>query len=162
MLPYRKDPFMPLSGPPRRHRVIESFLPAVQRVRLSPLPGVKQVEVSKEVPEVLPPQPPRRVAGILWNDRVAAILETNGQAEIVYPGTVSKVDPSVIVESIEPNCVVLKTLNTRKPFTIRVNLADAPVSTTTQPTTPGYPGAGGGGMTTPVAPVPGVTGPMNP
>lgn len=161
MLPYRKDPFMPFGGAPRERNVIESMLPSVPRIRLARLPGVKRVEVTEDVPEVLPPQPPRRMAGVMWNGRVAAILETNGQAEIVYPGTISRVDPNVMVDTIEPNCIVLKTLNTRKPFTIRVNMADAFTPSTASapaatgpgaPRVPGYPPAG----------VPGAAGPMNP
>lgn len=137
MLPYRKDPFMSFSGPPKRKDALMALLPTVRRERLAPAPVIRTVQT--EIPEVLPAQPPMRMAGIMWNGKVSAILEINGQAEIVRPGMVPKNNPDVQVESIQPNRIILKTLNTRRPMTIEVNMAGAlnPNAGSPQPNAPG-------------------------
>lgn len=58
------------------------------------------------------------------NGRISAILVTEGVTDIVRPGMmIDRGGSRVLVESIEPNAVILKTLDTRIPHTIRVNLA---------------------------------------
>ncbi|MCL6518605.1 MAG: hypothetical protein K6T99_02120 [Armatimonadetes bacterium] len=126
MLPYRKDPFMPFTGPPTRTQALMALVPTVQRIRIAPaeVRPIQPKKVEEEAEEVLPPQPFRRVAGILWNGKVKAILETEGEVQIVQPGdVVTKGGSKVRVESIEPDGVVLKTLDTRVPMAIKVQLA---------------------------------------
>ncbi len=126
MLPYRKDPFMAFSGPPTKTQALMALIPSVQRIRIAPadVRPKAQAKVEEEAEEVLPPQPFRRVAGILWNGKVKAILETEGEVQIVQPGDIiTKGGSKVRVESIEPDGVVLKTLDTRVPMPIKVQLA---------------------------------------
>jgi hypothetical protein len=129
MLPYRKDPFLPLGGAPTRSKVIESLLPQVSHYQFPPavrpvtIPGISKTAA---VAEVLPPQPFRRMAGVMINGRVSAILETNGEADIVVPGMeVTRGNSRVRVESITSDEIILKTLDTKRPFTIKVNLTGA-------------------------------------
>ncbi|GIV17864.1 MAG: hypothetical protein KatS3mg022_3299 [Armatimonadota bacterium] len=137
---YRVDPFKPLpweadiSKPP--------ILSVVTPVRLQPIPTYKPKEEEQE--DVLPPQPYRRVAGIMWGQSVAAIIETQGDLpRVVKPGDTLD---GLRVARIEPNQVVLATLG-KKPREITVKLG-API-TPVQRTFPGY----GGG-------IPGVPGGM--
>jgi len=127
MLPYRKDPFMAVTKPPTRNQVLMNLVPSVSRIRIAPasvsIRPVKGGEQVAQTEQVLPPQPFRRVAGILWDGgSVKAILETEGQVEIVKPGDVSQYS-RVRVESIQPDSVILKTLDTPTPMTVKVNLA---------------------------------------
>jgi len=132
---YRVDPFKPLpweadiSKPP--------ILSVVTPVRLQPIPTYRPKEEEQE--DVLPPQPYRRVAGIMWGQSVAAIIETQGDLpRVVKPG--DTID-GMRVARIEPNQVVLSTLG-KKPQEIAVKLG-API-TPVQRTYPGYGGAPGG------------------
>jgi len=138
---YRVDPFKPLpweadvSKPP--------ILSVVPPVRLQPVPTAKPR--SEEEEDVLPPQPYRRVAGIMWGQSVAAIIETQGDLpRVVKPG--DTID-GLRVARIEPGQVVLSTLG-KKPQEIAVKLG-API-TPVQRTFPGVGGVPGG--------VPGVPG----
>ncbi|MCS6948845.1 MAG: hypothetical protein NZ520_00125 [bacterium] len=128
---YRVDPFKPLpweadvSKPP--------ILSVVTPVRLQPLPTPRVREEEQE--DILPPQPYRRVAGIMWGQSVAAIIETQGDLpRVVKPG--DTID-GLRVARIEPNQVVLSTLG-RKPQEISVKLG-APIT----PVQRAFPGAGG-------------------
>jgi len=141
---YRVDPFKPLpweadvSKPP--------ILSVVPPVRLQPVPVAKPR--SEEEEDVLPPQPYRRVAGIMWGQSVAAIIETQGDLpRVVKPG--DTID-GLRVARIEPGQVVLSTLG-KKPQEIPVKLG-APIT----PVQRAFPGVGGvpGG----VPGVPGVPG----
>jgi hypothetical protein len=146
MLPYRKDPFMAFAGPPKPSDVVAAMLPSVSRVRLAPAPVVEVPEEERVArTQVLPPQPFRRVAGVLWNGKVSAILETNGEVDIVRPGMeITRGNSRVRVESIEQNAVVLRTMDTETPLTIRVNMAGSVVGGPgTGPQQPGYPRPGG-------------------
>jgi len=117
MLPYRKDPFMPLYGIPKKSDVIAALLPSLRRPRLAPAP-VSEAEIAS-AEEVLPPQPFRRMSGVLWNGKVSAILETNGETDVVRPGMeLTRGNSRVMVESITQDSVILKTLDTRTPFTV--------------------------------------------
>lgn len=123
MLPYRKDPFLPFSGRPTKSTVLTGMLPSIGRVRIAPAPVAAGVELASAA-DILPPQPFRRMAGALWNGKVSAILETDGQTDIVRPGMeLTRGNSRVLVESIEPNCIILKTLDTIRPMSIKVNLA---------------------------------------
>ncbi len=133
---YRVDPFKPLpweadlSKPP--------ILSVVPPVRLQPIPTYQPKEEEQE--DVLPPQPYRRVAGIMWGQSVAAIIETQGDLpRVVKPGDTLD---GMRVARIEPNQVVLSTTG-KKPREITVKLG-APIT----PVQRGVPGVGGipGGM----------------
>ena len=138
MLPYRKDPFEPFGGPPKKIYVLQHYIPNVRRWRLAPAAVVRE-GAGVEVKEFLPPQPVRRMAGVMWNGRIAAILETNGEADVVRPGMeISKGGSRVLVDSIQPSFIILKTLDTRTPMTIKVNLAGSIGAGQ-----PGYPSPGG-------------------
>ena len=129
MLPYRKDPFLPLSGVPTKKDYIAYILPSLRRPRIAPAPVWRETGGEVEVTEVLPPQPYRRMAGVLWNGRVSAILETNGETDIVRPGMdITRGNSRVRVESIQQDCIILKTLDTRTPMTIKVNMAGSVTS----------------------------------
>ena len=152
MLPYRKDPFVAFTGAygkPSRKELLMAVLPALFRPRLAPA-GVAEIS-REEILEVLPPQPVRRMAGVLWNGKVSAILETAGEIDIVRPGqVVTRGNSKVQVESIEPDGIVLKTLDTREPMTIRVSLSGSAAAreaggTTTTGMAPIYPSSPGGG-----------------
>ncbi len=128
---YRVDPFKPLpweadvSKPP--------ILSVVPSVRLQPIPTYQPKEEEQE--DVLPPQPYRRVAGIMWGQSVAAIIETQGDLpRVVKPGDTLD---GMRVARIEPNQVVLSTTG-RKPREISVKLG-APIT----PVQRGIPGMGG-------------------
>lgn len=132
---YRIDPFKPLpweadvSKPP--------ILSVVPSVRLQPMPTYQPKEEEQE--DVLPPQPYRRVAGIMWGQSVAAIIETQGDLpRVVKPG--DSLD-GMRVARIEPNQVVLSTTG-KKPREIAVKLG-API-TPIQRSVPGIGGVPGG------------------
>jgi len=123
MLPYRKDPFAPFGGPVTKTQVLQSLLPGVVHTVL-PAPVVSPQAKKPELPEVLPAQPFRRMAGVLIDGKISAILETNHESDIVTPGMeISKGGSRVRVEGITSDTITLKTLDTRKPFTIEVNLS---------------------------------------
>lgn len=121
LLAYRKDPFMGFAGTPTKADALKVILPSVRRIRLAPasiLPAPGQIDAA----EVLPPQPMRRVAGIMWGSTVKAIIESGGKTYIVQPGQ-AIADERVRVESIDPSGVTLSTLDTKRPMSIRVNLS---------------------------------------
>jgi len=150
MLPYRKDPFLPFGGVPKKEDVLAALLPSISRVRIAPARVARAGQI--EIPEVLPPQPFRRMAGVLWNGRVSAILETDGEVDIVRPGQeISKGNSKVRVESIEPQAIILKTLDTREPMTIRVSMAG---SVAAREAATGETGTTGGGAREGVPPPP--------
>lgn len=130
MLPYRKDPFSPLGGVPSPISLRVAALPFVQLPSFPRSGSIKRKkDVYSQIPameEPLPAQPLRRMAGVLMSGRISAIMETNGESDIVKPGmTITKGDSTVLVESIEPTAIILKTLDTRTPHRIRVNLTGA-------------------------------------
>jgi len=123
MLPYRKDPFMPLTGAPKKTDVIAALLPSLRRPRLAPASVFADQQIAS-AEEVLPPQPFRRMSGVLYNGKVSGILETNGQTDVVRPGMeLTRGNSRVRVESITRDSIILKTLDTKTPFTIKVNMA---------------------------------------
>jgi hypothetical protein len=143
MLPYRKDPFVDLRGARTTADVLASMLPRLSRPRLAPAPVSETEMASAE--EVLPPQPFRRMSGVLWNGKVSAIMETNGETDVVRPGMeLTRGNSKVRVESITQDSIILKTLDTRTPFTIKVNMAGSVASATGGPASqqPIYGGSG--------------------
>ncbi|MHB1458754.1 MAG: hypothetical protein ACYC0V_17735 [Armatimonadota bacterium] len=125
MLPYRKDPFVQIGGQPTKRDALIAKLPSIGHPRLAVMP-VSLLDTSASV-ENMPQQPTRRLAGILYNSRVSAILETNGVMDIITPGMVlDRGNSRVLVESIQKNAVVLKLLDTKKPMRVVVALAGSP------------------------------------
>jgi len=115
---WRGDPFLPI-GYKARKKLIRVTAP-IRDFPFITLPGVSvATKVKREKPEIQ--QPPRRMAGILLNDRVYAIIESNGGSEVVQPGDYLK-DRLAMVQKIEPDKVVLKTVD-EKPRYITVRMA---------------------------------------
>lgn len=113
----REDPFRPVFGPkpPRTRMTFARNItrPDIRRVSLEPVvlgPGFEE--------ETLPPQPQRRMAGILKNDRVFAIIETEGRTSIVKPG--DPIDENLVVDRILPDKVILRSTRLRTPVFIEV------------------------------------------
>ena len=91
---------------------------------------------------------------MMHNGQVSAILETDGVSEIVRPGMrVPARAPTVLVESIEADAIILKTLDTPRPMTIRVGMAGAITQEGYDVGTPDYgvPGLGPPGYGVPPA-----------
>lgn len=138
MEPWRSDPFQPVGYKPPKKRVVRK-LPIVD----FPFPPIL---LPKEEHETVvyqeTPQPVRRMAGLLLNKRVYAIIETNGTSEVVQPGQVLK-DHLARVEKIEQDKVILKTTD-KKPRYIVVRMASSPRTDigagASTPSTPGSPG----------------------
>lgn len=110
---WRKDPFLPIGyKPPKKPKKV---MPIIYDL---PIPDLarynRAAERVKETTIPEPPQPSRRMAGLLLSDRVYAILETNGKTEIVQPGDTLG-DGLAKVDRIEPDQVILKTLNPGHP-----------------------------------------------
>ncbi len=115
---WRSDPFLPIGH--KAKRVVRAT-PPIRDFPFITLPGVRvrNIEIKREKPEIQ--QPPRRMAGILLNDRVYAIIESGGGSEVVQPGDYLK-DRLAMVQKIEPDRVVLKTVD-EKPRYITVRMA---------------------------------------
>lgn len=135
---WRKDPFEPIGykRPVRMRKAPAPIydLPIPDMPRWVPNPPEK-----KEYTEN--PQPIRRMAGLLLNGRVYAIIETNGTTETVQPGDMLN-DRLARVDRIERDKVILKTTD-RKPRYITVRMTGAAhqdsgtgVSTGVTPTMP--------------------------
>ncbi|MHB0913927.1 MAG: hypothetical protein ACYC2Y_10880 [Armatimonadota bacterium] len=133
MLPYRKDPFIPFSGPRTGKGALRSIVANIQPYRLAPLPRpIKLWEAKGDEEgqvESIPTQPQRRMAGVMINGKISAILETDGESDIVVPGMeISRGGSRVRVETITHDEIILKTIDTQSPFTIKVNLAGSTVN----------------------------------
>lgn len=129
---WRSDPFLPLdykppkSGPKPKPRITD--FPFVNLGGTLPPPPPPPADT---------PQPPRRMAGVLVGSKIYAIIETNGESEIVQPGDTLK-DRLAVVERIERDRVVLKTKDP-KPKLIVVRMAASPsqpAASTGSPTSP--------------------------
>ena len=116
---WREDPFAPLSSGKKAPVRDKPRLVVPPPGRLFP-PTPKPIE---QVSEKLIPQPPRRVAGILFSDRVNALMQTPDGWETVQPG--QKLRDGTVVERIERDRVVLRTADER-PRQVVVKLAASP------------------------------------
>ncbi|MCC6484104.1 MAG: hypothetical protein IT209_04580 [Armatimonadetes bacterium] len=113
---YRPDPFRPVFGQkPKRAKVAFA-----SRFQPPDIRKLKPVVVGQtEIEDTLPPQPQRRMAGLLKNDRVFAIIETEGRrSEIVAPG--QQLDENLVVDRILPDRVILRSTRTRTPQYVEV------------------------------------------
>lgn len=133
---WRSDPFLPIGyKPPKKikHRSIPHIVD-FPFLRL-PSAGLKKNKADM-IPD--PVQPVRRMAGLMINDRVFAIIESNGKSEIVQPGDVLS-DRLATVEKIEKDKVVLKT-TTRHPKYIVIRMAASARQRTDNSQNNGYSG----------------------
>ncbi len=118
---WRSDPFTPLGYKPPKTGGVKPKPPIMDFPFVS-LPARVKDREKPPVPELV--QPVRRMAGVLVNDRVYAIIESGGQSEIVQPGDTLK-DRLAVVDRIERDKVVLRTKD-EKPRYIVVRMAAAP------------------------------------
>ena len=131
---WRSDPFEPIGYKPKAHH---KEVPPIRDFPFINLVPPKPVGGTVKKPEII--QPTRRMAGILKNDRVYAIIETTGQNEIdiCHPGQMLK-DGLASVEKIESDRVILKTIDKPARY-ITVRMASSPhtqtVNTTANPET---------------------------
>ena len=149
LLPSRSDPFLPFNYKPLKDR-------PKPRIMLPPIgPLVTRWEdLGKPKPpeeSVLPPQPVRRMSGVMYNGRVYAMLETGGETIVVKPGDIVE-NGNVRVDAIEPDRILLSWLRTPKPIPIEVRLSEgtgaesdmaSPAETMPVMPTPGYGGSYG-------------------
>lgn len=155
---------------PRQKRPYDPFYPiwvvkipppavfdAVQPIRIASADVSAPPPVNTEVREV----PLRRVSGIMNGEGVYAILEGDGDPEIVKPG--SKTRDGYRVVSINSDSVKLQKREGNLLYTQLVKLTDVPVTgAQTAAFRGGYPGAGGMGGRYPGMPGgPGMMGPGN-
>lgn len=119
----RKDPFLPIGYKPPP-KGVRKPIPHITDFPFISLPHPRRDEDEKKN-EKEEPQPSRRMAGLLLNGRVYAIIETNGKTEVVQPGDTLD-DRLAMVERIEQDKVVLKTITGAKPRYITVRMAAAP------------------------------------
>jgi len=126
MEPWRSDPFLPVGYKPQAARKTKPKIPDL------PL-GALFTPPPRPTPDALKPepvQPIRRMAGLLLNERVYAIIETNGKAEVRSPGEKLN-DGLAVVDRIERDKVVLKT--TFKPSRyIVIRMAASPRTASSQ------------------------------
>jgi len=136
--PSRPDPFLPLNygEKPKHVPVPRLYVPSPGRL-FPPRVEKERIRKLEEQTAQLAPQPQRRMAGLLYNQRLYAILETDGNAQIVKPGD-QTADGTAIVQTIEPNRIILRTLDQKNPRTIEVKMAAAakPAETPQAVTTP--------------------------
>lgn len=126
---WRGDPFQPIGY---KAASIKRVRAPIRDFPFMTLPGVYfDKDVVKEKPEIQ--QPPRRMAGVLLNHRVFAIIESNGGSEVVQPGDYLK-DKLAVVQRIEPDKVILRTVD-EKPRYITVRMAASAHQNTPTPTT---------------------------
>ncbi len=118
---WRDDPFLPVGYKPPRKRVITPPIPDFPFFHFEPPPVEPPDELVAE-----PPQPIRRLAGVMINDRVCAIIESNGVSQVYQPGQTLQ-DGLAVVDKIESDKVILKT-KTKPSRYLVVRLAAAPSS----------------------------------
>ncbi|MEN6356578.1 MAG: hypothetical protein ABFD83_05780 [Armatimonadota bacterium] len=120
MMAWRSDPFLPVGYKPPKKRIVRK-VPIVD----FPFPSVLLPRVEHSTVDYQEAQQPiRRMAGLLLNKRVYAIIETNGSTEIVQPGQELK-DHLARVVKIEQDKVILKTTD-KRPRYIVVRMASSP------------------------------------
>ena len=134
---WRSDPFLPVGyKPPKKNQ--HKATPPIRDFPFFRLPSPNLSKKADLIPE--PAQPARRMAGLLINDRVFAIIESNGKSEIVQPGDTLS-DRLATVEKIEKDKVILKTTSRHAKYIVVRMAASAkqnvPDSTTNNTTMPG-------------------------
>lgn len=156
--PARKDPFKTPSDLAPEPTPIAASLPATpnlyveERNRALQQPTPEQF--AREVPD-----PPMRMAGALWGNRVYGVLEINGQTQVVNPGDKVGI---YRIERVERDKIVLSRPARRGRRIVEAPLAGNPALQQQYPTPDagvpggpagyggpggGYPGGAPGGMT---------------
>lgn len=145
---YRSDPFVSRLIPRYERPAAFNFITPI-RVASIPPPPVPPVDPDPDI-QFGPLQPvQRRVAGILYNGNVSAILETGqpgptAQVDVVQPGqTVPSGIPGIpdlVVSAITPTQLTLRAEDGR---TVIVPLSGAPGLANSLPGAGGIPGGGG-------------------
>jgi hypothetical protein len=118
---FRDDPFLPIDYHPPVKMVkgrMVIIIPEVPRIFLPKPPVLSHINPN------LIPQPPRRVAGIIYSSRVTALLQTPDGWETVRPG--DKLRDGTMVDRIERDRVVLRTTDDH-PRLVEVKLAAAAI-----------------------------------
>lgn len=111
---FKADPFQPYVGPkpPRTKRTFMAKIPKPDIRRVAP------VVLKPEEQEAYIQPPQGRMAGILKNDRVFAIIESTDaspKTAIVKPGDPYPFNSGFAVDRILPDRVVLRTTKTKEP-----------------------------------------------
>lgn len=145
---WRSDPFLPVGYKSPKKQAVRK-LPIMD----FPFPRIPIPKKDDDIVQIQDTvQPVRRMAGLLLNNRVYAIIEQNGTTQIVQPGTMLN-DHLAVVEKIEQDKVILKTTG-KNPRYLVVRMASSPqaesaVDSNAPANTPavGMPGAGTTGRT---------------
>lgn len=121
---WRKDPFQPVGyKAPATNKVKRQ--PPIPDFPFYKFPSPIKKNADKIFEEQTEPaQPVRRMSGILLNERIYAIIESEGKTEIVQPGDLLD-DRLATVEKIEKDKVILKT-TTKNPRYLVIRMAAAP------------------------------------
>lgn len=150
---YRADPFRPYFGAkPRRTKL--AFTAKLPKPEIRKIAPVIVDQAAQR--ETLPPQPVRRMAGLLKNGRVYAIIESGGATTIVKAG--DQLDENVAVDTILPDKVILRSTKTKHPIFVEVPKAAGqavrrePRQPAATPEAPGRAGRGGRMPSMPGAP----------
>lgn len=113
--PWKSDPFAPDVG--KGHKAVVKQKMYIPSMPLLFPPRAKQ---GKDLPVFIRPQPPMRVAGILFSDRVSALIQTLDGWYTVKPG--DRMRNGCVVVRIERDRVVLRTPEDQ-PRLIEIRLA---------------------------------------
>lgn len=133
---YRGDPFAPVgyratvNGAKAHANAPVTDLPMPRAVRPASGGGLG---MAGSVPP--PVQPSRRMTGLVMNNGICAIIESNGKSELVVPGQMLS-DGLATVQRIENNRVILKTTGSN-PVDVVAGLTPAPSVGQTNPPAPG-------------------------
>ena len=120
----REDPFRPFQQPGQKAPPPPPlYVPSPGRL-FPPKAERDIVQDLRKQAALMAPQPRRRMAGLLYNQRLYAILETEGESQVVKPGDLTA-DGKARVEIIEPTRIILKTTDAEYPQTIEVKMAGA-------------------------------------
>ena len=134
---WRDDPFLPVGYKTSPKLKTRPPIPDFPFFHFPTPPRPEPDELKDE-----PPQPIRRLAGVMINDQVCAIIEWNGVSQVYQPGQMLE-DGLAIVDKIEADKVTLKTRSKPSRYLV-VRLAAAPsgrtsaasITSTSEPTSP--------------------------
>ena len=132
---YRGDPFAPPGYDATRDG---RRADAKAHIDLPPLRipiGIPEDGSGRRKTQVPPPvQPVRRMSGLILNNGVAAVIESNGKSEVVVPGQALG-DQLAVVHRIESNRVILRTTG-ENPMDVVVGLTPSPIASQLNPPSP--------------------------
>lgn len=145
---YRSDPFLPIGYKPPKRDNVPRPKPPIWDLPIPPAISVYPTIGGRDVrPVYESPQPARRMAGLMLNGKVYAIIESNGASEVVQPGDMLK-DGLATVEKIERDKITLKTTDEKPRYLVVSMAANRQDSYSGGDSGGGMPGGGmpGGGM----------------